>query len=99
MSGSSDSKQWIFPAVQPTKVQVKSLLAAAVSKGVLEAFRSHTYTFGGRLFKQLIGGAIGLRLTSVVARLRMVRWARLVRGQLQQMGIKVYLFVFYVDDV
>ena len=38
------SEQWEFPPVQPTRTEMKALLAAAVGRGVEEVFRSHAYT-------------------------------------------------------
>ena len=67
--------------------------------GIKKVLTSHVYTFNGRLYQQLLGGAIGLRLTSVIARARMNRWARIVKCSLEKMGLKIWLLVFYVDDV
>ena len=57
------------------------------------------YSFAGKLFRQLVGGGIGLRLTGVVAKLRMTRWARRVRLSLEIAGITVWSILFYIDDV
>ena len=53
MGAETESQQWIFPEVSPTKHQVKLLVAACLGVGVLACFRLHTYTFGGRMFQQL----------------------------------------------
>ena len=40
------------------------------------------------LYQQLVGGAIGSRLTGVVARVVMDRWDRLLRASLNQNQVK-----------
>ena len=45
------------------------------------------------------GGAIGLRLTGVVARIVMDSWERRFLNTLAKAEIKVYLMRKYVDDV
>ena len=42
---------------------------------------------------------MGLRLTSVEARMRMARWLRTVKHHLKKVGMKIWLCVYYVDDV
>ena len=37
-----ESDQWLFPEVEPTQAELKALLAAAVGRGVMEVFKSHT---------------------------------------------------------
>ena len=61
-----------------------SKLRFCISVGVKQVFSTHTYSFGGVTFLQLVRGAIGLRLTSVFAKIWMGRWLRLVRAHLLQ---------------
>ena len=58
----------------PSNFQLKLLLAACLGIWVNSTFMLHTYTFGGKLYQQLTGGPIGLRLTCCVARLRIISW-------------------------
>ena len=44
-------------------------------------------------------GAIGLRLTGVVARIVMDRWARLLKEALEKAEVPVHMLEKYVDDV
>ena len=75
---------------------MKCLLAAAACIGVNETFRSHVYTIGGKIYQQKEGASIGLRLTSVVALIRVARWMRVVKNLLKKTGIMVYLSLFCV---
>ena len=62
-------------------------------------FANHVYKFGGRFYRQVKGGPIGLRLTGTVARLVMDKWARVFLQRLQKAGIPLEVFLKYVDDV
>ncbi|MCP3678952.1 MAG: hypothetical protein GY782_01110, partial [Gammaproteobacteria bacterium] len=99
MGADLGSNQWVFPIIAPCKFQLKLLLAACLGIGVRATFRLHTYTFGGKLFQQLSGGPIGLRLTCCVARLRIIAWLVEVLKRLVDAGIKIFLAKFYVDDI
>ena len=94
-----DEDKWVFPNMEPTDHQVKLLLAACLGVAVETVFTLHTYRFGGHIWQQLSGGPIGLRLTAVVARLRMARWMRELKETLGENGVEILLAGFYVDDV
>ena len=85
--------------MEPTQHEIKLLVAAAISVGIKNVFKSHVYQFGGRIYQQIVGGPIGLRMTAVVARIRMARWIRVVIAELKKAGLTVWVAVFYVDDV
>ena len=53
----------------------------------------------GIMYKQSEGGAIGARLTGVVARINMDRWEEEMLLSMRKMRIETYLFTKYVDDV
>ena len=57
------------------------------------------YQFGGLIFRQGFGGPIGLRLTSMVARIVMDKWAKDFLQRTQDAGMRLHLFAKYVDDV
>ena len=99
LGASLGSNQWSFPNLTPTKHQERLLLAACLGVGVRETFALHTYTFGGQYFLQLAGGPIGLRLTCVVAKFRMINWMRELVTLLEKAGLRVLLAEFYVDDI
>ena len=88
-SGSCETQQWIFPRVEPSNYETKLLVAACIAVGVRHVFSSHVYSFTGKLFQQISGGAIGLRLTSVVTRIQMARWIRVVIYKLKIAGLTI----------
>ena len=65
--------------------QKRILLATAVRLLTILIFSNHMYQFGGVNYRQLIGGPIGLRLTSVVARVVMDRWSKLFLSNWKQL--------------
>ena len=72
-----DQEQWRFPKVKLTEVE-KRMIVGEVMKIITELmFENHLYTFGGRVFRQRRGGAIGLRGTCAIAWLVMCQWDRL----------------------
>ena len=60
---------------QISKKDKTKILAKVLSLVVKEVMENHLYQFNGTVYKQKDGGAIGLRLTGIVARLVMDRWA------------------------
>ena len=94
-----EKDKWIFKDVEPSAHQMKLLLVACLGVAVETVFTLHTYRFGGSIWQQMFGGPIGLRLTAVCARLRMVRWMRDLKRVLGENGVKVMMAGFYVDDV
>ena len=55
--------------------------------------------YRNKYYRQKAGGAIGLRLTGVVARIVMDRWAREFLVTLGRAGMDVHMLRKYVDDV
>ena len=91
--------QWVFKNLEPTNTEMKILLGACLCVGIQTVFRLHTYSFGGRLFQQVSGGPIGLRLTAIVAKIRVAVWLMEIRDTLNHNSIYVVLCFFYVDDI
>ena len=78
----------------------KRVLAAKIVEVVIRTtFSSHIYAFKNTTYKQKAGGAIGLRLMGVVARILMDRWSDLLLNALEENGIQVRMIKKYVDDV
>ena len=75
------------------------MIGKVVEVAIKTTFGNHIYLFHNKLFKQLKGGPIGLRLTGVVARIVMDQWARRFREVLENNQVTVHLFRKYVDDV
>ena len=59
------------------------MLALAVSKDVEEVMKKHVFTFGGQIYKQKEGGAIGNELTCVVAKTRTIEFMRKFKEKLE----------------
>ena len=53
MGATKESTQRKFPLVDPSKHKIKSLIAACLAIAVREFFKSHVYTFGAKLSKQV----------------------------------------------
>ena len=51
------------------------------------------------MYRQVKEGAIGARLTGVVARVVIDNWERLIRESLERNLVEIYLLGKYVDDV
>ena len=54
--------------------QKKLIISKVVKIACLNVFKNHCYYFKGVRYLQLAGGPIGLRLTSIVARVVMDHW-------------------------
>ena len=66
---------------------------------ISSTFKNHIYTYRTSLYKQMKGGAIGLRLTGVLARIVMDCWAKLLKEALDKARVTVHMLEKYVDDV
>ena len=78
------------------KKQVLGLLVEILSKAT---FNNHFYKWKGKIFHQRKGGAIGLRLTGVCAKVVMDKWMDEFVKVLESNGIHVFLIRKYVDDI
>ena len=82
-----------------TAEQERFLFSKMIEVAVLTVFRNHMYQFGGLSYRQLKGAPIGLRLTSIVARIVMDQWMARFLTKLDMAGIEVHLIAKYVDDI
>ena len=57
------------------------------------------YSFAGKIFLQLKGSGIGLRASACVAKLVMAVWDRYWAVVQLKCGLKVHLFMRYIDDL
>ena len=62
----------------------KLLVAKCIQSGIEISFKNHIYWYHGELFKQIRGGAIGARLTGVVARIVMDKWEEKLRVSIEK---------------
>ena len=96
-----EESKWLptNPERDLTKAEQRRVIAKAVKVAIMCVFSNHVYQFGGKKYKQVAGGPIGLRLTSLVARIVMDRWALAFLDKLAVAGMKIWAMVKYVDDV
>ena len=82
-----------------TEQEKRRILGKVVEVAVKTTFHTHFYQWGGKIYRQKKGGAIGLRATGTVAKVAMEVWIRTFKAILIAAGVKVYLLSKYVDDV
>ena len=87
------------PELDLTASERRLLLSRVVKTVVKVVFANHVYQFAGVIYIQLEGGPIGLRLTSLVARIVMDRWSRSFSMKLEMAGWQVWARMKYVDDI
>ena len=83
----------------PDREATKKMLAEALSVAVKFTMGNHMYRFNGEVRRQREGGPIGLGLTGDVAQILMVWWDRELIKRLEARGMKVLLYLRYVDDI
>ena len=76
----------------------KKLLGKMFQIGVRECFRNHVYKFNRKYYVQREGGAIGLRLTGVVAEISMAAWEKRFRNLVERSNVDLLMSEIYVDD-
>ena len=74
------------------------VVATVVKIACEHLFKNHLYEFGGKIFRQKMGGPIGLRATCAIARLVMCIWDKLWTEKIAKMGITTNLKSRYMDD-
>ena len=78
----------------------KRLLFSIVCKvATLQIFKHHVYSFGGVPRRQARGGPIGLRFTSLVARILMDQWVTGFLVAVTDAGLEIHACIKYVDNV
>ena len=103
-SGSAKNKEKRFepwlPAEKKPNIFVAKMMIKEALKIVLHLIMdNHMYHFNNVLRKQVKGGAIGLDLTEVIARIFMSWWDRELLKRLTNLGCKIPLYKRYVDDI
>ena len=74
MKGGNQVTKWKTMTRDYTEDDKKKIIAKVIEVAIQEIFANHVYRFDGKLYRQKEGGAIGLRLTGIVARIVMDRW-------------------------
>ena len=93
-------RPWNFDACdEPDEREIRRMWCEAVESMVKQTMKNHCYKFNGKLYRQEIGGSIGLDLTGVVAEIYMTWWDGQLLVLLNQEGIMAIFYKRYVDDV
>ena len=90
---------WKPASEQPDKVATRRMLTEALRVVLTFIMKNHVYKFDGTVRKQAKGGAIGLQLTGVLAQIFMVWWDREFKARVERLGIPLYMYKRYVDDI
>jgi hypothetical protein len=80
------------------KMDKKRMIGRCIRNIVVKIMKNHVYQFDGKVFKQLVGGPIGLLLTGTISRIVMLRWDRAYITKLEDMGLDMESYFRYVDD-
>ena len=95
-----EASKWRHTDVETLTFKQKKLIISKVCKvATLNIFANHMYQFGGVTFCQLVGAPIGLRLTSIVARIVMDQWVQRFLVLVTDAGAKVHFLAKYVNDI
>ena len=94
-----DQEQWSFPEVKLEEWEKKTIVAEVIGVVTKAMFNHHYYTFGGKTYHQTRGGPIGLRGTCAVARVAMQVFDAKWGMKLNNLGVRTWLTVRYVDDM
>ena len=75
------------PRKKPDKFTKNTLLTEALRVALKVVMKNHVYLFENEIRKQSKGGAIGLRLTGILAQIFMMWWDREFSRRLLQVGV------------
>ena len=93
-----DEEQWAFKDVVLEDWEKRMVVAEVVSIATRAMFHHHYYKFGGTTYHQAQGGPIGLRGTCAIAKLAMQMFDGMWGDRLENLGIRTWLRLRYVDD-
>ena len=101
MSDTRDKRfqPWLPPSRAPHELVVRKMLIEALRIVLIFIMKNHLYTFDNEIRLQSKGGPIGLQLTGVLAQLFMVWWDRELEDKLVRIGLKLWTYKRYVDDI
>ena len=78
---------------------MKKITAYVFILGIKSVFSNHMYRIGNKFYLQGDEGPIGLKATGSVARLIMIWWDRKFLTLMSTLGIIIYLYLRYIDDI
>ena len=76
----------------------KDIVATVICIATETLFKNHLYSFGGKMYRQVKGGPIGLRGTCAIARLVMQMWDSMWMERLSMLKVVTMLAMRYMDD-
>ena len=91
--------KWNKMPDQYTPLEKRKIMEVVVEILIKATFDNHFYKWGQEIYRQLEGGAIGLRATGSVARAIMGHIMEVIRGFMVDNGMPVHLLKKYVDDI
>ena len=99
--GSKVESKWTEtdPERTLTEENKRLLLATVMMIATRQIFKYHVYTFAGEVYRQLLGGPIRLRFTSIVACIVMDAWMTMFLAALIRAGVQVLAAIKYVDNI
>ena len=74
-----------------TRTDKRKLLKKVLELGIMTLMRNHIYQFEGKSRVQREGGSIGIAVTGVIARIRMMRWSRLFKEKCKSNNLDLEL--------
>ena len=95
---SKDPKFWQDSKREIFKQDEKRIFAAVIEILINISMSTHVYSFGGKLYLQLDGGPIGLRITATLAALIMKLWDQAWLQLMRNQKVKILGYYRYVDD-
>ena len=93
-----EESSWLQASRNPNEFELRRMLAVAVAWDVQRVMQCHVFGFMGKAYRQLEGGSIGIELTGIVSKVRMVLWVRRINNKCMAIGLKVFLSSVFVDD-
>ena len=91
--------KWTVICTMVTDKEKSELMGKVIEITVRTVMKKHMFMFDGKAYLQSEGGAIGLRLMGVVARIIMDRWSGTMKRRMMLNKMEYFLMIKYVDDV
>jgi hypothetical protein len=90
---------WLPPKEEPDEQTTRRMFTIAMKVTLLLIMENHMYTFDNEIKLQSRGGPIGRQLTGALAQLFMVWWDREFEHKMKEIGLRLWMYKRYVDDV
>ena len=90
---------WTPPREKPDEQKVRQIFTEAMKIALLFIMENHVYTFDNEIKLQSKGGPIGLKLTGILAQVFMVWWDGEFKRKMENVGLRLWLYKRYVDDI